>query len=224
MPTVTTASGGSGFSPVAAAGVQEFTTERRQEFEDVLSRDLPRLRKLATHWLRNRADAEDAVQDALLSAFTHITQFSGRAKMSTWLTAIVINAVRMQMRKRGRASMLSLDWVPNESRFPISALLVDSRLTADRAMERGELFALAIGLARALPPPQRAALRLRYQDDYSIGEAAKKLRVPVGTLKAQLARGRANLKQRFHKTLAKRKAHMCQPSVKSADEVHKGDT
>jgi RNA polymerase sigma-70 factor (ECF subfamily) len=192
---------------LTAIRLQEFATKRQQEFEDAVSRDLPRLRRLAARWLRNREDAEDAVQDAILSAFTHIAQFSGHAKMSTWLTAIVINAVRMQMRRRPRASMLSLDWVPSECRLPISGRLIDSRLTPDKVLERSELFALAIGLARALTPPQRAALQLRYQADYSIREAAKKLSVPVGTLKAQLARGRANLRDRFRKTLAKRKIH-----------------
>jgi DNA-directed RNA polymerase specialized sigma24 family protein len=53
---------------------------------------LARFRRIALRFLGNIADAEDAVQDALLSAFTHLDQFGGQAKMSTWLTAIVINA------------------------------------------------------------------------------------------------------------------------------------
>jgi RNA polymerase sigma-70 factor (ECF subfamily) len=46
------------------------------------------------------------VQDAVLSAFKHIARFEGRARMSTWLMAIVINAVRMQLRRRNRQRIL----------------------------------------------------------------------------------------------------------------------
>ena len=68
--------------------------------------------------LGNIADAEDVVQDAFLSAFTHLDQFRGQAKMSTWLTAIVINAARMKLRQRpsdesepsgGHRNSLSMD-------------------------------------------------------------------------------------------------------------------
>ena len=47
---------------------------------------------IAMRQLENRADAEDAVQDAFLSAYTHLDQFKRQARMSTWLTTIVINS------------------------------------------------------------------------------------------------------------------------------------
>ncbi len=66
---------------------QEATPERLQEFDNIVSRGLPRFRRIAMRWLGNHEDAEDAVQDAMLSAFKHIADFEGRAQMSTWLTA-----------------------------------------------------------------------------------------------------------------------------------------
>src|SRR3984957_17944744 len=63
----------------------------------------------AYRFLNNEADAEDAVQDALLSAYKHIDQFRGEAQMSTWLTTIVFNSARMQLRKRQRQTLVSLD-------------------------------------------------------------------------------------------------------------------
>ena len=68
----------------------------------VLSHRLPYLSQYAYRLLGNRADAEDAVQDALVAAFEHLSQFRGDAQLSTWLTAIVINCARMQLRKRSR--------------------------------------------------------------------------------------------------------------------------
>jgi DNA-directed RNA polymerase specialized sigma24 family protein len=75
---------------VAVAGGQDqsrqVSPERRLEFGDVLSRNLPGFQPVAVRWLRNPENAEDAVQDAMLSAFKHIARFERRAQMSTWVT------------------------------------------------------------------------------------------------------------------------------------------
>ena len=67
-----------------------------QELTDLITYHSPRFRRIALAHLGDATDAEDAVQDALLSALTHVDQFRGQAKMSTWLTAIVINSARMK--------------------------------------------------------------------------------------------------------------------------------
>jgi RNA polymerase sigma-70 factor (ECF subfamily) len=71
-----------------------------QVFEKILSTGLPSLYRNAHRLLGNSADAEDAVQDALLAAHTHLDQFKGQAQMSSWLTAILLNCARMQLRMR----------------------------------------------------------------------------------------------------------------------------
>jgi DNA-directed RNA polymerase specialized sigma24 family protein len=80
-----------------------------REMQDVLSRCRPSFYRTAYRQLNNAADAEDAVQDALLSAYKHLDQFKGQAQMSTWLTTIIMNCARMQLRRRSRQSLLSLD-------------------------------------------------------------------------------------------------------------------
>ena len=79
------------------------------EMQDVLSRYMPRFYGTAYRQLGNAADAEDAVQDALLAAYKHLDQFKGQAHMSTWLTAIVTNCAWMQLRRRRRQPHVSLD-------------------------------------------------------------------------------------------------------------------
>jgi RNA polymerase sigma-70 factor, ECF subfamily len=177
---------------------EEATPERRREFDNILSHALPRFRRIAMRWLRNPEDAEDAVQDAMLSAFTHIARFDGRAKMSTWVMAIVINAIRMQIRRRPRRQMLSLDQRVAQGQWTISEILADPRPSPEQTLEQRELRAIVIKLTGSLRPAQRAALQLRLRDDLSIQKAAQTLGVPEGTVKAQLARGRARLMQRFH--------------------------
>src|SRR2546425_9556064 len=73
-----------------------------REMEDVLSRRLPSFYRSAYRFLGNPADAEDAVQEALLSAYKHLDQFRGQSQMSTWLTAIVSNCARMQRSEERR--------------------------------------------------------------------------------------------------------------------------
>jgi len=187
----------------AQESVRQATPERRHEFERILLIVIPRLRSIATRLLGNREDAEDAVQDAMLAAFKHIADFDGRAKMSTWLTGIVINAVRMQIRRRPRSHVISLDHPLKEGRSSASETLVDPAPTAEKRLEQFELFEIAMRLTRSLPPSQSQALQCHRQNDFSIRKAASKLGVPEGTVKAQLARGRARLAKRFHDLLSR---------------------
>lgn len=176
----------------------EASPDRRLEFEDVLSRNLPGFQRVAMRWLRNPEDAEDAVQDAMLSSFKHIARFKGRAQMSTWVMAIVINAVRMKLRRRAGHKLLSLDEPAHDGQHAISDLIADQRPTPEKALEGCEVLRLVIKLTRSLPPSQRVAIELRQRDDaLSVRAAAEVLGVPVGTLKAQLARGRATLRQQL---------------------------
>lgn len=76
------------------------------ESKEVLSRHLPSFYRYALRLLGNTADAEDAVQDALLAAYRHIDQFRGQSRMTTWLTAIIRNCALMQLRKAGPDSFV----------------------------------------------------------------------------------------------------------------------
>ena len=80
-----------------------------QELTDVITQRSARFRQIALGHLNNVADAEGAVQDAWLSALTHVQQFRGQTKMSTRLTTIVINSARMKLRQRLASAQLALD-------------------------------------------------------------------------------------------------------------------
>src|SRR5258708_22504573 len=79
------------------------------ELQDVVSRNLPFFYKRAYRYVGDPHDAEDAVQDALLSAYKHLDQFKRTAKMTTWLTSIVTNSALSQLRKRPRHPHISMD-------------------------------------------------------------------------------------------------------------------
>src|ERR1700692_2640936 len=77
--------------------------------EDAVSHYLPALYRMAYRYVDDPHDAEDAVQDALLSAYKHLDQFKGAAKMTTWLTSIVTNSALAQLRRRPRHPSISID-------------------------------------------------------------------------------------------------------------------
>ena len=80
-----------------------------RKLQDVLLLRLPSFYRCAFRLLGNAADAEDAVQEALLAAYKHINQFRGQSQISTWLTTIVRNCALMQLRKRRRQIHFPLD-------------------------------------------------------------------------------------------------------------------
>jgi RNA polymerase sigma-70 factor (ECF subfamily) len=170
-----------------------FFGERAQELDNAVSRNLPMFYKRAFRFLRNRPDAEDAVQDALLSACKHLGQFRGQAQLSTWLTAIVTNAARMQLRRRRRGSYLTLEEPKGEDGLTFSETLPDSKPGPEEVCFASEVHERVVNGISQLAPALRRAFQLRDIDGLTTKEAALLLGVPQGTLKAQLARARAQL-------------------------------
>jgi RNA polymerase sigma-70 factor, ECF subfamily len=169
---------------------------RTREMEDVLSRRLPSLYRSAYGFLGNAADAEDAVQDALLSAYKHLDQFKGQAQMSTWITAIVTNCARMQLRRRPRQSHVSLDErFGEEQEYTVSEILAHRGASPEDESRSAELQLHVLRFVEQLSPCLRKAFQLRDLDGLSTSEAAHVLGVPDGTVKARLARARAKLRQ-----------------------------
>ncbi|HEY4763213.1 MAG TPA: sigma-70 family RNA polymerase sigma factor [Candidatus Sulfotelmatobacter sp.] len=166
--------------------------ERARELDSVVSRYLPMFYKRAFQFLGNATDAEDAVQDALLSAYQHLGQFRGHAQLSTWLTTIVTNAARMQLRRR-RASYLSLDEEQGEEGLTFSDRLADSKPNPEEVCSTAEARDRLVEGFKLLSPKLRKTFQLRDIDGLTTKEAALVLGVPKGTVKAQLARARAKL-------------------------------
>jgi RNA polymerase sigma-70 factor (ECF subfamily) len=166
------------------------------EMLSVLSHCLPSLYRYAYRLLGNKADAEDAVQDALLAAYKHLNQFRGDAQLSTWLTTIAINCARMHLRKRSRYIHVSLDSRMGEDQeYPISDTLVDHRPNPEDEYHRSTLNARLMKSAARLSPTLRRTFHLRFVDHLSIGETARVLGVPIGTVKAQTVRAKAKLQK-----------------------------
>jgi len=164
------------------------------EMLSVVSHRLPFLHRYAYRVLGNKADAEDAVQDALLAAHKHLNEFRGDAQLSTWLTTIVINCARMQLRKQSRHTHVSLDSrIGEEQEYSLSDILVDHRPNPEDECHRSMLRRRLMKSAAQLSPTLRKTFHLRFVYQLSVSETARILRIPTGTVKARTARARAKL-------------------------------
>lgn len=168
----------------------------REEMNETLARYRASFFRRAYLVLENAADAEDAVQDALLSAYKHIDQFRGEAQLSTWLTAIVSNSARMQLRRRPRHVHVSLDEpVGEEQEHSAAEQLADRRQSPEDECRSTELQERLKNLLPQLPPSLRRVFQLRDLDGLTTREAADLLGVADGTVKGQLAKARAKLRK-----------------------------
>src|SRR5258708_25029297 len=132
------------------------------------------LYQTALRLLGNPEDAEDALQDGLLSAYRNLKRFEGRSQFSTWLTRIVINAALMRRRSRKVRTAVSLDEPPREDELPAADRFADDGPTPEQTYERTELRRLINENLDELSPLLRTAFILREVEGFSPDEAAAK--------------------------------------------------
>ncbi len=162
----------------------------QQAVEALFRRYQRPLFQTALRVLGNTEDAEDALQDGLLSAYRNLKRFEGRSQFSTWLTRIVINAALMRRRSAKARPAVSLDETPREDELPASERFADDGPNPEQVFAGTELREMISENLDELSPLLRTAFVLREVQGYSTGEAAKKLGVTENTLKARLWRAR----------------------------------
>ena len=166
-----------------------------EELTDIFIDRWQSLYRMAMRQLENRSDAEDAVQDAFLSAYTHLDQFKRQARMSTWVTTIVINSARMKLRRRPRKVHVAVsDQSQEHESEQVLETLRNRQPNPEEVSQRNELTERARRFTILISPTLRRTFQLRDVYGFSIRDTARILGVPDGTVKAQSARARAKLK------------------------------
>jgi RNA polymerase sigma-70 factor, ECF subfamily len=156
--------------------------------------------------LRNREDAEDAVQNAFLDAFRNLNGFQGHSRFSSWLTRIAMNAALMRLRVSRRKRETSLNEVTETGEAQASFHLVETRLNPEQDYLSKEGRVLLEKGLRKLRPLYVEVLHLRDVQELSTKETARILELPVGTVKARLHRARTKL-ARHVQSIVTRKRH-----------------
>ncbi len=166
----------------------------REALNTLFTRYTRPLYQTALRLLGNPEDAEDALQDGLLSAARNFKRFEGRSKFSTWLTRIVINAALMRLRSQRARPSISLEQEDPEQRdLTLGSRIPDGRPSPEERYVRKERHEILERGLKTLPPALQSALRLRDIEGLSTAEAARALGLSEGTLKSQLHRARSRL-------------------------------
>lgn len=171
----------------------------------VITANNQRLFRSAWSILRDRGEAEEAVQAGYLNAFAAIDTFQGRSSLSTWLTRIIVNEALGRLRaQRRRREQLENDSVALLDSYR-DKLAQASAAPAPDAAVAGEQLRLLIERAVAdLPDGFRSVFVLREIEGLSIDETAEVLGIATSTVKTRLHRARLKLQ------------HALAPEVRSA--------
>jgi RNA polymerase sigma-70 factor, ECF subfamily len=168
-----------------------------QAQEMLFGRYRSRLYRLALRLLHTKEDAEDAVQDALLSAYRNLATFEGRSLFSTWLTRIVVNAALVRIRRQRARPEMFLQDIANDEHASSLVTFVDSRPDPEQAYASTETRDLVKDALRDLSPSIRFAFQLRELQDLSNAEGAEVAGIQVGAFKSRISRARSQLAERF---------------------------
>jgi RNA polymerase sigma-70 factor, ECF subfamily len=186
----TTVTGGRGLGQRSAPR----EAKQAQVLQELLLACRERFVRVAYNILQNREDAEDAVQDAFLSACRHFGAFEGRAAVTTWLTRIVINAALMMRRRRKNTVLRSFQDLGANDGVLIETM-PDVRPGPESAYSQTESFEFLDALLAKMNPLHRKAVTMAYYSELSALEASSALAIPITTYKARLLRGRRFLQE-----------------------------
>lgn len=166
----------------------------RRAFQTLVGRHQGRAFRIAFRMTRNKADAEDVTQEALLRVWTNAVNWRPTAAFGTWLYRVVVNlAIDRQRAAQRRGPHAPLDEAD---------ALADPGPDPSQATAQGETERLVAAAVAALPDRQRAALVLAHFEGLSNAEAAEALGTSISGIEALLVRARRAVKDRLGPTLA----------------------
>ena len=181
--------------------VQQAIAGDFQAREELFATHTTRLYHTAFSVLRNKEDAEDAVQNSLRRAFINLPSFQGRSSFTTWLTRIVINSALMIRRMRSGHSETSLDESLDDWSEPLEHRIVDAGLNPEEIYAANEIRELVAEQVHRLPQKLRTAYQLYELHGLSAPDSLKVLGISKGGFKARVFRARQILVYSLRSTL-----------------------
>ena len=154
-------------------------------FDELVERYQLRLFRFAFRLLRDRSEAEDAVQEAFVRAYRALPSYRPDGFFSSWMYCIALNECRRRM--RGRRPTVGLELAPHVANEPDPQQSI-------LAQERNRQLREAVG---ALPEHYRLVMVLFYFEDMSVDQISRTLSVSVSAVKVRLHRGRERLATRL---------------------------
>lgn len=160
----------------------------------VLTANNQRLFRAAWSILKDRGEAEDAVQAAYVSAFSSMDRFEGRSSLTTWLTRIVINEALGRLRSESRRrAQLEAQGVPVLDAYREKLMAGSETQPPDASVAREQLRRLLEKAVAGLPDMFRTVFVLREIEGLSVEDTSDVLGIPAATVKTRLLRAKRRL-------------------------------
>lgn len=168
-------------------------------FEELVERYETKVNNLAMRLTRNSEDAEEVLQDVFITVYRKIAGFEGKAKFSSWLYRITVNAAFMKLRKRRQEQNVSLDEMMPHIQNKATGYLSNLSCRGDtNALNNEVREALESAIAK-LPDDYRAVFVLRDIDGLSNKEVGEILDLSIPAVKSRLHRSRLMLRRRLRR-------------------------
>jgi RNA polymerase sigma-70 factor (ECF subfamily) len=184
--------------------VRRFNAGDETAFSEIVARYRAKLLAVALGLLRNRADAEEIAQDALIRAHRGLVNFRGDSSLSAWLHCITLNLARNRywyFYRRRRHATQSLDCAISADSSATYADLVASDLPDPvRVAATREFSVLVAACMEKLQSGQREILLQRNVRHHSYRDIARTLGIGIGTVKSRIGRARRDLRLMLVKT------------------------
>lgn len=172
-------------------------------FAEIVRRYSPRVFRFASRFFRQRALVEEAAQEVLLKAFTHLDDYEGRGSLEGWLTRITTTTcLSMLRRAKARPESTVADLTDNETDWLENAL-AGAAAERHQSIERGLVAAdLADKVMATLSPDDRLALTLIDGEGASIKQVAEATGWSEAKVKVQTFRARRRMREAVERLLA----------------------
>lgn len=166
-------------------------------FEALMRRYNQRLFRVARSILRDESEAEDVMQQAYVNAYSHLAQFAGRAKFSTWLTRIAVHEALARARRRARVKGIDSMTDENEDQ---SVVPRDERPDPEKQAHTADLRRLLESAIDGLPERYRSVFVLREGEGLGTPEVAECLEISEEAVRTRLHRAKALLRRHLYET------------------------
>ncbi|HET7681436.1 MAG TPA: RNA polymerase sigma factor [Xanthobacteraceae bacterium] len=173
-------------------------------FDTLVRRHDKHLYRIARSVLSDDQEAEDAVQESYIRAFTGLRDFRGAASLRTWLTRIVLNeAIRRRRHRRSTVDLDALHAAQERTRRPVhSSSLTAQDRDPERAAAQSQIRKTLEKAIDNLPAAFRVVLVMRDVEEFSTADTAKLLGIRQETVKTRLHRARRMLRESLGEQLA----------------------
>jgi RNA polymerase sigma factor (sigma-70 family) len=172
----------------------------RSAFESLMRRYNRRLYRLARATLRDRTEAEDALQDAYICAYRSMASFRGDSSLSTWLSRLVLNECFARMRRDLRRQNV-VPMVSGTRHDDSTLMIADQSESPDNALGRAQIRDLLERKVDELPENFRTVFVLRSVEELSVDETAGSLSIPEETVRSRHFRAKSMLRESLTREL-----------------------